>query len=315
MTETTTVAFLGPAGTFTEAALIRFRDAGAFGPGEVTQLPVTSPREALDAVREGRAQFACVAIENSVDGAVTSTFDALVEGGGVQIYHELEIGIAFSVMLRPGMDLQDVRTFATHPVAHQQVRRWLAANLPDATFVPASSNAAAAQAVAEGRADAAAAPDRAAVLFGLDVVARDVADVAGARTRFVVVGPRGVPTPRTGSDQTTVVFTLPNEPGTLVGALTEFSLRGVDMSRIESRPTRRTFGTYHFYVDLVGHIDDAPVAEALRALWLRAEDISYLGSWPTPGRDGREEALIDDLARLERATDWVTAAREGRDRA
>ena len=314
MTEpTVTVAYLGPAGTFTEAALIRFRDAGVFGDGEVGQLPVTSPREALEAVREGRAQFACVAIENSVDGAVTSTFDALVEGGGVQIYHELEIEIAFSVMVRPGMRLTDVKTFTTHPVAHQQVRRWLAAHIPDARFVPASSNAAAAQAVAEGHADAAAAPDRAAVLFGLDVLEKGVADMAGARTRFVVVGPRGVPTPRTGSDQTTVVFTLPNEPGTLVGALTEFSLRGVSLSRIESRPTRREFGTYHFYADLVGHIDDTPVAEALRALWLRAEDITYLGSWPTPGQDGREEALATDLARLERAAAWVAAAREGKE--
>ncbi len=313
MTAPTTVAYLGPAGTFTEAALIRFQDQGAFGDSEVEQLPVNSPREALDAVRGGRAQFACVAIENSVDGAVTSTFDALVEAGGVQIYHELEIEIAFSIMLRPGTELSDVRTFTTHPVAHQQVRQWLAQHLPDAQFVPASSNAAAAQAVAEGRADAAAAPDRAAVLFGLDVVAKEVADMAGARTRFVVVGPRGVPTPRTGTDQTTVVFTLPNEPGTLVAALTEFSLRGVDMSRIESRPTRKVFGTYHFYVDLVGHIDDIPLAEALRALWLRAEDITYLGSWPTPGRDGREDALEADQARLQRATDWVRAARDGKD--
>lgn len=314
MTEpTVTVAFLGPAGTFTEAALIRFQDAGAFGADKVEQLPVNSPREALDAVREGVAQFACVAIENSVDGSVTSTFDALVEGGGVQIYHELEIEIAFSIMVRPGVQLRDVQTFATHPVAHQQVRRWLAAHIPGARFVPASSNAAAAQAVAEGRADAAAAPDRAAVLFGLDVVEKGVADMAGARTRFVVVGPRGVPTPRTGSDQTTVVFTLPNEPGTLVGALTEFSLRGVSLSRIESRPTRREFGTYHFYADLVGHIDDVPLAEALRALWLRAEDITYLGSWPTPGRGGREDSPVVDLARLRRATDWVNAAREGKE--
>ena len=310
MTETTTVAYLGPAGTFTEAALVRCRDQGGCGPGGGAQLPGGAPRGALDAVRAGRADFACVAIENSVDGAVTSTFDALVEAGGVQIYHELEIEIAFSIMLRPGTELSDVRTFATHPVAHQQVRQWLAENIPDARFVPASSNAAAAEAVAEGRADAAAAPDRAAVLFGLDVVAKDVADVAGARTRFVVVGPRGVPTPRTGTDQTTVVFTLPNEPGTLVAALTEFSLRGVDMSRIESRPTRKVFGTYHFYVDLVGHIDDVPLAEALRALGLRGGDFTYLASWPTPGRDG--EATAADQARLERATDWVRAGREGR---
>lgn len=310
---TTTVAFLGPAGTFTEAALLRFADSGAFGDHNITQLPVASPRDALDAVRAGEAQFACVAIENSVDGAVTSTFDALVDGGGVQIYYELEIEIAFSIMLRPGMSLADVKTFTTHPVAHQQVRKWLAQHIPGATFVSSSSNAAAAEAVAEGRADAAAAPDRAAALFGLDVVARDVADLAGARTRFVVVGQQGVPTMRTGHDCTTVVFTLPNEPGTLVGALTEFSVRGVDLSRIESRPTRRQIGTYHFYADLNGHIDDAPVAEALRALWLRAEDISYLGSWPSVRGKSDLEGLRAELAKLQQATDWVISAREGRE--
>ncbi|AGF73639.1 prephenate dehydratase [Corynebacterium halotolerans] len=308
-----TVAYLGPAGTFTEAALLRFAESGAFGGGEITQLPVNSSRAAIDAVRHGEADFACVAIENSVDGAVTSTFDALADGGGVQIYHELELEIAFSIMVRPGTRLADVRTLATHPVAHQQVRQWMAEHVPEAAYTPASSNAAGAEAVAEGRADAAAAPDRAADLFGLEVLAADVADVGGARTRFVTVGPRGVPTPRSGNDTTSVVFTLPNEPSTLVGALTEFAQRGVDLSRIESRPTRRVFGTYNFYVDLVGHIDDAPLAEALRALWLRAENITFLGSWPAASGDGREDALAADLARLERASTWVDAAREGKE--
>ncbi len=309
------MAYLGPAGTFTEAALLRFADAGAFGTAEITQLPVNSSRAAIDAVRAGRADFACVAIENSVDGAVTSTFDALADGGGVQIYHELELEIAFSIMVRPGTRLENVRTLATHPVAHQQVRRWMADHVPEATYVSASSNAAGAEAVAEGRADAAAAPHRAAALFGLDVLAAEVADVGGARTRFVTVGPRGVPTTRTGNDTTSVVFTLPDEPGTLVGALTEFALRGVDLSRIESRPTRRVFGTYHFYVDLVGHIDEAPLAEALRALWLRAEDIIFLGSWPAAADEGREAALAADLARLEQADAWVNAARSGKEQA
>ncbi|RNE50008.1 prephenate dehydratase [Corynebacterium alimapuense] len=309
---TTTVAYLGPAGTFTEAALLRFADSGAFGDQEITQLPVSSPREALDAVRSNQAQFACVAIENSVDGAVTSTFDALVDGHGVQIYHELEIEIAFSIMMRPGMKLSEAKTFSTHPVAYQQVSRWFAEHVPDARFMPASSNAAAAEAVAEGRADVAAAPDRAAALFGLDVHADSVADLAGARTRFVAVGPCGLPTARTGNDCTSVVFTLPNQPGTLVGALGEFSLRGVDMNRIESRPTRREFGTYHFHADLVGHIDDAPLAEALRALWLRAEDITYLGSWPKSRAQGDREATGPDLERLQQATEWVISAREGK---
>ena len=311
-TKPTVVSYLGPAGTFTEAALLRLAQRGEFGDGEITQLPVNSPQQAVDAVREGTADFAVVAIENFVDGFVTPTYDALDQGSDVQIFAEEAIEVSFTIMARPGTTLADIRTLATHPVAHQQVRQWMEHHLPQAAFLAASSNAAAAEAVAEGRADAAAAPDRAAHLFGLDVLAADVADIRGARTRFVVVGPRGVPTPRTGNDTTSVVFTLPNEPGTLVGALTEFAQRGVDLSRIESRPTRRVFGTYNFYVDLVGHIDDAPVAEALRALWLRAEDITFLGSWPAASGEGREDALAADLARLAQASDWVECARTGR---
>lgn len=311
-----TVAFLGPAGTFTEAALNAFTERGCFASAgepapEATPLPVASPAAALDAVRTGEADYAVVAIENSVDGAVTGTYDALVEGGtDVQIYHEHELEIAFSVMARPGTALSDITTFATHPVAHQQVRHWLAENVPNAQFVPASSNAAAAELVAEGKADAAAAPARAAEIYGLEVLADSVADERSARTRFVVVGKRGTPTPRTGNDTTLIVYTLPNEPGTLVSALQTFALRDLDLSRIASRPTRSRYNTYLFYVDVVGHIDDQPVAEALRALWLKAENIAYLGSWPSANPDVQDKT--PDLQRLEQAAAWVEAAREGR---
>ncbi|MDO5076714.1 prephenate dehydratase [Corynebacterium sp.] len=298
----TNVAYLGPAGTFTEEALWRFADAGCV-PDDVTPLPVASSAEAMEAVRTGAADYACVAIENSVDGAVTLTFDALA-GEGVQIYHETEIEIAFSIMVRPGTT--DIRTFSTHPVARQQVRSWVDQHLPGVEYIPASSNAAAAQAVAEGRIDAAAAPRRAADLFGLERRADGVADVSGARTRFVLVGRPGTPTPRTGSDRTAVVFTLPNTPGSLVAALTEFALRGLDLTRIESRPTRTGLGTYRFHVDFIGHIDDAPVAEALRALYLHCEHLSYLGSWPT-----LEVVSRTDTRRLAEAAEWVDAARKG----
>lgn len=304
------VAYLGPAGTFTEAALTAFSERGVFGESTPETLPVASPAAALDAVRAGEADFAVVAIENSVDGAVTGTYDALVDGDvPVQIYHELELEIAFSVMVRPGTPLERVRTFATHPIAHQQVRRWLAENLPDAEFIPASSNAAAAEMVADGQADAAAAPPRAADIFGLEKVADSVADREGARTRFVVVGTRGVPTPRTGNDTTLVVFTLPHEPGTLVASLQDFALRGIDLSRIASRPTRDIHGTYLFYADFIGHIEDQPLAEALRALWLRAENIHFLGSWPSANEVGRDKML--DLSRIDAASAWVDAARRG----
>ena len=259
---TTTIAFLGPAGTFTEAAVHKF---AAHLP-QVETLPVGSPSEAVAAVRAGQAEYACVAIENSVDGAVTTTFDALVEAEPVQIYREVDIPVAFSIMTRHGAG--DIARLSTHPVAFQQIRGWVKDNLPKVEFVPASSNAAAAEAVARGEADAAAAPARAAEIFGLETIAQGVADVEGAATRFVLVGRPGKPTARTGQDRTSVIFTLPNEPGSLVGALQDFAHRGVDLSRIESRPTREAFGTYRFYVDLIGHIDDQPVAEALRALWL-----------------------------------------------
>ncbi|WP_293822731.1 prephenate dehydratase [uncultured Corynebacterium sp.] len=296
---TTTIAFLGPAGTFTEAAVHKF---AAHLP-EVETLPVGSPSEAVAAVRAGQADYACVAIENSVDGAVTTTFDALVEAEPVQIYREVDIPVAFSIMTRPGKG--DIRRLSTHPVAFQQIRGWVKHNLPEVEFVPASSNAAAAEAVARGDADAAAAPARAAEIFGLETIAQGVADVEGAATRFVLVGRPGRPTARTGQDRTSVIFTLPNEPGSLVGALQDLAHRGVDLSRIESRPTRETFGTYRFYVDLIGHIEDQPVAEALRALWLRTEVLLFLGSWPaaTPaGKPPRDLTAADD---------WVARARRG----
>ncbi|WP_296183588.1 prephenate dehydratase [uncultured Corynebacterium sp.] len=296
---TTTIAFLGPAGTFTEAAVHKF---AAHLP-EVETLPVGSPSEAVAAVRAGQADYACVAIENSVDGAVTTTFDALVEAEPVQIYREVDIPVAFSIMTRPGKG--DIRRLSTHPVAFQQIRGWVKNNLPEVEFVPASSNAAAAEAVARGDADAAAAPARAAEIFGLETIAQGVADVEGAATRFVLVGRPARPTARTGQDRTSVIFTLPNEPGSLVGALQDLAHRGVDLSRIESRPTRETFGTYRFYVDLIGHIEDQPVAEALRALWLRTEVLLFLGSWPaaTPaGKPPRDLTAADD---------WVARARRG----
>lgn len=313
-----TVSYLGPAGTFTEAALWEFvttRKLGNYPPADITALPTTSPREAIDAVRNGDAQFACVAIENSVDGPVTPTFDAMV-APGVQIYAELDLPIAFAMMARPDFSLSDAsRTtpvrITTHPVAYQQIKNWVAETIGEHEFVPSSSNAAAAGIVAEGGADIAAAPARAAELFQLTILADGIADVAGARTRFVLVGTRGKPAPPSGTDRTAVVFTLHNEPGSLVAALTEFALRGVDLSRIESRPIEQGLGTYRFHVDFNGHITDVPVSEALRALYLRCDSLEFLGSWPVANADDRELSLGHDVERLAEASNWVESALSG----
>ena len=260
--------------------MLEFHRRGSFGSGDIAKLSVESPHEALNAVRSGVARYACVAIENSVDGPVTHTFDALADGQGVRIFAETELAIRFAVMVRPGLTASEVRTFTTHPVARQQVRQWTDRVFPGAEFIPASSNSAAAKAVAEGRADAAVAPYRAAEIFALDVIAEDVIDVPGARTRFVVVGRIKEPPEPTGHDRTAFVFTLPNRPGSLVSALTIFADRGLDLSRIESRPTKTEIGTYRFYVDVRGHVEEPNVREAFRELAQQVEDVTFLGSWP-----------------------------------
>ena len=271
----TRIAYLGPEGTFTEEAARRFDSTG-----QADFVPVDSPAAALKAVAEGKTDWAVCAIENSVDGAVTTTADALVDTPGVQIYAETELSIAFAIMTRAGETLESARRLATHPVAYSQVKRWVGEHAPGVEFVPASSNAAAAKMVADGEADVAAAPERAADLFGLDIHARGVADMETARTRFVLVGKQGKVPAATGNDRTAIVFRTPNKPGTLVGALQEFAVRGVDMSRIESRPTRKEPNTYNFFVDLVGHIDDDPIAQAIAAVGEQATQIRMLGSWP-----------------------------------
>lgn len=269
----TRIAYLGPAGTFTEQAAQQFPVDGA------EYVPVDSPASALAALAGGEVDYAVCAIENSVDGAVTATADALAATPGVQIMGETELAIAFAVMTQPGVALSRATRLATHPVAFQQVKQWVGVHAPDAQFVPAASNAAAAQMVADGQADIAVAPERAAELFGLTVHATGVADSETARTRFVLVGKQGALPAPTGADRTAVVLRTPNEPGALVGVLKEFAARGVDMSRIESRPTREEPNTYQFFVDLVGHAQDPDVADALRAVEDKASSVLFLGSW------------------------------------
>ncbi|MGV0743204.1 prephenate dehydratase [Mycolicibacterium sp. XJ870] len=305
------IAYLGPEGTFTEAALLQMV-AHEMVPGSpeagagFTPVRTESTPAALSAVRDGQADFACVPIENSIEGSVLPTLDSLAVGSPLQIYAELTLDVAFTIVVRPG-HTGPVRTVAAFPVAAAQVRRWMAANLPDAAIVPAHSNAAAAHEVAEGRADAGVSTRLAAERCKLDVLAADVVDEANARTRFVLAGPPGPPPPATGSDRTSVVLRLDNVPGALVSAMTEFSIRDIDLTRIESRPTRTELGTYVFFLDCVGHIDDDSVAEALKALHRRCADVRYLGSWPTRSAAGAPPPRLDEAAQ------WLARLRNGTD--
>jgi prephenate dehydratase len=274
------------------------------GAGELEPQPTESTPAALEAVRSGAADYACVPIENSIEGSVLPTLDSLAGGSVLQVYAELTLDVAFSIVTRPGVQAGQVRTVAAFPVAAAQVRRWLAGHLAGAEVIPANSNAAAARDVADGRADAGVSTALAARRYGLDILAEGIVDEPNARTRFVLVGCPGPPPPRTGADRTSVVLQIDNSPGALVAAMSEFGIRDIDLTRIESRPTRTGLGSYMFFLDCVGHIDDSAVAEALKALHRRCADVRYLGSWPTGAAVGAAPPVLDEteqwLARLRR---------------
>lgn len=304
----TRIAYLGPEGTFTEAALLQITAAGLVPgakPDAVERVRVASTPAALDAVREGAAEYACAPIENSIDGSLAPTLDSLAIGSPLQVFAETTLDVAFSIAVAPGRSAADVRTVAAFPVAAAQVRRWLAANLPAAELCPAYSNADAARQVAEGQVDAGVTSPLAAAHWGVATLAECVVDESNARTRFVLIGPPGPPPTRTGADRTSAVLRIENAPGALLLALTEFGMRGIDLTRIESRPTRTGLGTYMFFVDCVGHIDDDAVAEALKALHRRCADVRYLGSWPTGQAAGVLPPAADEASR------WLARRRAG----
>ncbi|RMI34181.1 prephenate dehydratase [Nocardia stercoris] len=296
------IAYFGPSGTFTEMALAQLEQSGAFD-GPVERVPAPSQGSTLELVREGVVEGAVVPIESSVEGGISPTMDALATGSRLQIVAETELDVAFTILARPGIDLADVRSIAGYPVATAQVRKWLEKHLPHAEIRVAASNAAAAEDVAAGKADAAVSTALAGERLGLAVLASGVADHDQAVTRFVLVTrPQEVP-PRTGSDRTSlVILELSNEPGALMRVFAEFATRGIDLTRIESRPSRTGLGTYVFYLDCVGHIRDRAVAEALKALHRTAGRILFLGSWPTatptgtpPPSDEAATAWLHDL--------------------
>lgn len=303
------IAYLGPEGTFTEAALRQITAAGLVPqqqPGPVRHMPLESTPAALDAVRDGDADYACVPIENSIDGSVVPTLDSLAIGSPLQVFAETTLDVAFSIVAKQGLGAGDVRTLAAFPVAVAQVRRWLDAQLPGVELRPAYSNADAARQVAEGQADAAVTSPLAAAHWGLGVIADGVVDEPNARTRFVLIGLPGPPPARTGADRTSVVLRIDNVPGALLSALAEFGIRGIDLTRIESRPTRTELGTYLFFADCVGHLDDDAVAEALKALHRRCADVRYLGSWPTGSAGGVPPPPAVEASR------WLARLREGK---
>ncbi|MFE4371114.1 prephenate dehydratase [Streptomyces sp. NPDC056835] len=307
----TRYTYLGPEGTFTEAALRTL-------PESATRelVPMVSVPAALDAVRNGEAAAALVPIENSVEGGVTATLDELASGEPLMIYREVLLPITFALLVRPGTELSDLKTVTGHPVAQPQVRNWLRAHLPDALWESAASNADGARLVQEGRFDAAFAGEFAAATYGLEALVTEIHDAENAETRFVLVGRPARPAAPTGADKTSVVIWLGDDhPGALLELLQEFAVRGVNLMLIQSRPTGAGIGNYCFAVDAEGHISDRRVGEALMGLKRICPKVRFLGSYPRAGMSPADVRPLrpgtSDTAFIE-ASDWLARSQDGR---
>lgn len=280
-------AYLGPAGTFTEVAL-----RSLVPPERAEYVPMVDVPSALAALRAGEVDYAVAAIENSVEGGVTATLDSLADGDPLVILGEVVLPVAFELVARAGVSMADIRRVSAHSHGWAQVRRWASQQLPGAVFVPASSNTAAAMLLADPDTptelvgyEAALAPPGTGDQLGLEVLAEHLADNPQAVTRFVHVGrPGELPAP-TGADKTTLAVHLPTDKaGALLEMLEQFAVRGVNLSRIESRPIGDRPGEYSFSIDALAHIAEERMAEALIGLRRTCPTVVFLGSYPAAGR-------------------------------
>jgi prephenate dehydratase len=288
-----TFGFLGPPGTFTQEALLQVVDPES---AELIYYPTVE--EVILAVERDEVRQGMVPIENSVEGTVNATVDALgFETQGLFIQREVILPIRLHLLGRVGTTIDQINEVYSMPHATAQCRKWLRTNLPKASIIAANSTAEAAGRVAyEKGAAAAIGPNLAAQLFALEVIARDVTDHPEAETRFVVVG-KDKASP-TGRDKTSLVaFIAEDRPGALLEILAEFAERKINLTKLESRPTKRILGEYCFFIDLEGHLDDAIVSEAVSKLEPKVAKLKSLGSYPRAV--GRLDA--ERLARRARA--------------
>ncbi len=274
----TRLAYLGPPGTFTEEALLTLpQSQGA------DLVPLSSVPEVVRAVESGDADAGLVPIENSIEGSVNVTIDTLAFGTeAVQITAEVIRPIRHALLARPGITMAQVRTVVSHPHATAQCRDYLARMLPDAAVRAANSTAEAAQLVADRgplEAWAAIGTPLAAQLYGLQVLEADIEDRVENTTRFVLVG-HGRPA-ATGTDKTSLVcFIEKDRPGSLLAILHEFSDRQINLTKLESRPTKERLGEYCFFIDMEGHADEPPVRYAIESLRTKILEVKVLGSYP-----------------------------------
>jgi prephenate dehydratase len=301
------IGFLGPPGTFSEEALLSQSDLAA---ADVVAFP--SFPDVLTAVEQGDTDLGFIAIENSIEGTVNANLDALVFERDLLIVREVVLTIQQNLLVPPGMRLVDVKRVVSFPHATAQCRRWLLANLPGVEEVAASSTAEGVRLVGEERPPGTAAigTNLAASLYGLEVLATDIEDHDDNATRFVLVArpDHGIPAP-TGHDKTSIVcFQFDDRPGSLHAILGQFSARNLNLTKLESRPTKRGLGDYCFIIDIDGHVDDEVMADCLRDLHATLPSVKFLGSYPAAGEHGPARRR-DAEASWRAADEWIATVR------
>lgn len=299
------IAYLGPAGTFTEQALLSQRDLST-----MERVPLGSFAEVLFSVAEGDVDYGFVAVENAIEGTVNVTLDTLAFDVDLLIQREVVLPVEMNLLAPAGVELADVKRVTSFPHAYAQSRRWLRDHLGHVELIPAASTAEAAETVAAaGDSDVAALGNRrAAEVYGLELLATGIEDHPENATRFVLVARTGVPA-ATGHDKTSVVvFQRADKPGSLLAILQEFAARSINLSLLLSRPTRTTLGDYCFAFDLDGHVADDVVADCLRTLKAKQADVKFLGSYPAAGTHAATKRTnVDESNRS--AQRWIDAIR------
>lgn len=304
-----TYSYLGPAGTFTEAALAQVPEAR----GQVFA-PVHNVGEALADVVDGRSDAAMIAIENSVDGGVSTAQDALATMPGLRIIGEYVVPVQFVLVARGEIPLDEVKLVSAHPVAYGQCLRWLTRSIPGHEHVPAASNVASAVGLIDGSspADAAIAAPGVVDHHDVTVLAEGIGDNPNAVTRFVLVARAGALPAPTGADKTSLVAELPDDhPGALLEMLEQFATRGINLSLLASRPIGDALGRYRFVIDADGHVEDERMADALLGLRRFSPKVVFLGSYPRADRViVRYPERYDDDVFVE-ARDWLRGLLSG----
>ena len=295
------IGFLGPFGTFTEQALLSQPDLAA---GEL--VPLRTMPDVLDAVERGEVDYGFIAIENSIEGMVNLAQDELVFSHSLLIQREVVLDIEHCLVAQAGTSLDDVKVVLSMPVATAQCHAFLRERVGQAEVRATNSTAEGARLLAEmGPGAAAVAPRAAARHYSLEVIATDIADHPGNQTRFVLVAREGIPAP-TGHDRTgLVVYQRADEPGSLISILQEFAARRINLSNLQSRPTKDGgLGDYCFIIYADGHVADELLADAMRALHSKQGRVKFLGSYPAAG-EGAHDAREHADARWRDADDWV----------